>query len=146
MSQLNIEELADILLSFESITHKKLQKLCYYVQVWHLAIYNKPLVNEKFEAWVHGPVSRSLYHKYKNYGWQKIPSKDLDKPYEDNQIDFINYIYEMYGDFSGDQLEHMTHEEDPWLIARDGLAEMEKADNIIDEKIMKEYYKNAIEN
>ena len=44
----------------------KVHKLLYYVQAWHLALTSTPLLNEKFQAWVHGPVSPALYDRYKN--------------------------------------------------------------------------------
>ena len=32
------------------MTHKKLQKLCYYTQAWGLALYNIRIMDTKFEA------------------------------------------------------------------------------------------------
>ena len=49
----DIFDLADAFLSIESMTHKKLQKLCYYAKAWYLALYDENLVTEEFEAWVH---------------------------------------------------------------------------------------------
>ena len=34
----------------------KLQKLCYYAQVWSLVWDDYPLFDEDFEAWANGPV------------------------------------------------------------------------------------------
>lgn len=36
----------------------KLQKLCYYSQVWSLVWDDAPLFDEDFEAWANGPVAR----------------------------------------------------------------------------------------
>ncbi|MFS8119254.1 MAG: Panacea domain-containing protein [Microcoleus sp.] len=44
----------------------KLQKLVYYAQAWHLAIYGMPLFNADFQAWVHGPVIPDLLEKYQS--------------------------------------------------------------------------------
>ncbi|MGH7271172.1 MAG: Panacea domain-containing protein [Polyangiaceae bacterium] len=44
----------------------KLQKLVYYCQAWHLANEGHPLFDGKFQAWVHGPVSRRLYDRFRN--------------------------------------------------------------------------------
>ena len=57
----DIRKVAQYFLSKESMSHKKLQKLCYYAQAWYLANYGKPLMPNRFEAWVHGPVSPDLY-------------------------------------------------------------------------------------
>ena len=146
MSRINIYDVAKIFLSFDSMTHKKLQKLCYYAQAWHLALFKEPLLDEDFEAWVHGPVSPNLYQKYKNNGWEKIEQKNINKEYDLETMEFLEYIYNMYGDFSGDQLEHLTHEEDPWLEAREGLSERDSSNRIIKSKTMKKYYSNAFEN
>lgn len=56
----------------EKITHLKLQKLCYYAKSWGLAIANDPIFDEKFQAWVHGPVNEKLYNIYKDYGFEQI--------------------------------------------------------------------------
>ena len=48
-----------------TITNLKLQKLVYYAQAWHLANFDKPLFDAKFEAWVHGPVIPGLYEEYR---------------------------------------------------------------------------------
>ena len=37
----SIGNIADWFLSQSSMTHKKLQKLCYYLQAWSLALYKK---------------------------------------------------------------------------------------------------------
>ena len=56
----------------EWITNLKLQKLVYYAQAWHLAIYSKPLFNTDFEAWVHGNVIHDLYSECKSWGNHNI--------------------------------------------------------------------------
>ena len=73
-----IQQIAQWFLGKESMTHKKLQKLCYYAQAWHLALHGSELFAERFEAWVHGPVSPVLYSIYADYGWEKIPSETTD--------------------------------------------------------------------
>ena len=35
---INIFELADTFLSFDIMTHKKLQKLCYYAYSWYMVL------------------------------------------------------------------------------------------------------------
>lgn len=71
---LDVYIVAKYFLSKSRMTHKKLQKLCYYAQAWHCAFYkNKPLFENRIEAWVHGPVSPELYYRYYNYGWNEIP-------------------------------------------------------------------------
>ncbi len=44
----------------ELISNLKLQKLLYYAQGFHLALYDKLLFSEDIEAWQHGPVVRDV--------------------------------------------------------------------------------------
>lgn len=55
------------------MSNKKLQKLAYYVYAWHVTIYGTGIADMNFEAWEHGPVCRTLYNRYRAYGWSKIP-------------------------------------------------------------------------
>ena len=48
------------------ISNLKLQKLLYYAQGFHLALYDQPLFPEAIEAWTHGPVVPDLYRHYKS--------------------------------------------------------------------------------
>jgi len=50
------------------LSNLKLQKLLYYAQAWHLALYGISLFDEEFEAWIHGPVIvRNNINKHKHY-------------------------------------------------------------------------------
>lgn len=142
----SVLDVAKAFLSIESMTHKKLQKLCYYAQAWHLALYNRRLIKEQFEAWIHGPVCPELYAEYKNYGWETIPKEQvLPENITDEIMEFINIVYSTYGGFDGDELEALTHLELPWREARKGLEEWEPSNNIISEETMKRYYKYIYE-
>lgn len=130
-------------LSMESMTHKKLQKLCYYAQSWVLANFNRPLFPNRFEAWVHGPVSPDLYQRYKGWGWLEIPIiRDWEgtRFEDDNVNEILRKVFEMYGGYSGDELEDMTHEEAPWKLAREGCLPHEYSRNPISMKAMRNYY------
>lgn len=142
ISNVSIMDIAKAFLSIESMTHKKLQKLCYYTQAWHLALFESELFRDRIEAWVHGPVSPRLYKVYKNYGWRKIPRVGNTPNIDQDIFGFIKDIYDIYGDFSGDQLEHLTHDEDPWVEAREGLGELEVSNRVITHESMKNYYRN----
>lgn len=142
----SIFDVAATLLSFEDMTHKKLQKLCYYAQAWFLALFKKPLFNERFEAWVHGPVSRKLYDIYKDYGWNTIAQPKTGVHIGEEDIkDFLGIIFNTYGGFDGDELEALTHSEWPWIKARAGLEEWEPSTKYIEEDTMKEFYWSVYE-
>lgn len=141
MDQVSVKDVAKTLLSYESMTHKKLQKLCYYVQGWHMALLGEPLFEEDIEAWVHGPVCPTLYQDYKDYGWEEIPSeKNKSDNISGRSLELIEEVLDIYGDFDGDELEGLSHEERPWKEARGDLKPLEPSNAKIDLGIMREYF------
>lgn len=46
----------------------------------------------------------------------------------------------MYGEYTADELERMTHEEDPWNIARKGCDRRAVSNVIISNASMQKYY------
>ena len=139
----SIEDVADWFLSKEAMTHKKLQKLCYYAVAWGYALTNRRLFNrDEFQAWVHGPVSPTLYKKYKNYGWNNIEKVKTKPNFPNNIEEILESVWATYGDKDGNELEVLSHSEAPWINARKGLAENERGDKKIDTKVMEEFYKS----
>lgn len=106
------------------ITNLKLQKLLYYIQGFHLAIENKRLFNEDIYAWQYGPVVPDIYHKYKDNGAEvitAITAFDFKKEkFTKFQIELIEEVYSVYGQFSALKLMNMTHEEAPWKTTKIG--------------------------
>ena len=139
--------IADYFLTKDKLTHKKLQKLVYYAYAWFIALNNQNeediyniLFQEEPEAWIHGPVFPSLYDKYKDYGFNeiaKIKCNDIDNK---DIISFLNQIWDVFGGFSADELEYMTHQEDPWINARKGVSFIEPSKNKISKKDIFIYY------
>ena len=122
-----------------SITHLKLQKLLYYAQSFYLALYDKPLFPERIRAWKLGPVIAELWHEYKKYGWENIPSNgevNLSIDAGTTTV-FLEAIYDSIGHFSAFQLSTMTHQEGPWKSTQSNCEIMQQA--------MKLYYKNKID-
>ena len=123
----------------ELITPLKLQKLVYYAEAWFLANFDQPLTNEDYEAWAHGPVVRSLYAKYRKFGWEALPAEKGERPPEDVS-DFLAAVYEEYGQFSAKKLEKMTHEEAPWVKSRGGLPSEAASSKIIPKLEIRNFY------
>jgi len=136
----NIFDLAKMFLSIESVSNKKLQKLCYYAKAWHLALYGENIIPEHFEAWVHGPVNRALYDMYKNYGRDAITEQVKCSDNFNNFLPFVKQVYESYGHLDGDELEIISHGEKPWIEARGSKKAWESCDAIISENTMKSFY------
>lgn len=126
----DICDVANEFLAIESMTQKKLQKLCYYSQGWYAAITKQKLFNDQIQAWVHGPVSPKLYEKYKVFGYNNIPKKE-SKTTDEELKGIVREIYRIYGKLNGDQLEYLTHQEMPWKNARKGLEAFEPSSNPI---------------
>ena len=56
-----------------NLSHLKLQKILYILQMFHLGKYGEPLFYANFEAWKFGPVEPNLYEKLKSTGSSSIP-------------------------------------------------------------------------
>ncbi len=104
----------------ELMSNLKLQKLLYYAQGYHLAMFGRPLFSEPIEAWTLGPVVREVYDAYKMYGPGPIPRpRDADfSDLDEGTREFLDEIYCELGQFSAWRLSEMTHADPPWLMAR----------------------------
>lgn len=141
-----IFEVAKHFLLLEQMNHKKLQKLCYYAQAWSLALTGKPLMNTWFEAWAHGPVSPELWYRYKDWGGLFISSYEGEPKFNSNQTKtFLDKIYKLYGNYSGDQLEQLTHGELPWIKARGNYPLGAICTNTISESDMASFYQTLLQ-
>lgn len=142
-----VRDVARWFLSKNSMTHKKLQKLCYYAQAWYCALYDgSPLFEDEIQAWIHGPVIPTLYPVYADYKWNDIPQADFDESVFDQKVlDILNSVHFTYNKFNGDQLEMLSHSEDPWIKARGDLEEWEVCTNPIKIEDMVKYYRKLYE-
>lgn len=131
-----------------NMTNKKLQKLVYYAYSWYLVLNNESvdkldlrLFENKFEAWVHGAVYPELYTEYKVYGSvviTKYEGKLAD--FSEDELDILNQVLEVYGGYTGNELESICHQESLWKIARGNLQPFEPSNEPIqDVEIFKCY-------
>lgn len=138
---------ADWFLQRETMDQKKLQKLCYYAQSWSLVFTGKPMFEGDFQAWVHGPVNASLWNRLNDYGYLNIEQSKFSKDraqFDDETLSVLNDVWATYGKYSGYQLELLTHQEKPWIEAREGLLPTQPSQNVIKQKTMREYYSSLI--
>ncbi|MBN2980097.1 Panacea domain-containing protein [Cohnella algarum] len=132
-----IHDVAKTFLNMESMSPKKLQKLCFYAYSWYLYYFEKPLFDNRFQAWVHGPVDPSLYHTYKEFGWSAIPREATVPNVITNDAEvyeFLESLYESYGHLDADELEALTHDQIPWKRARAGLQPFQASNSPIKDK------------
>lgn len=132
---LTAKDIAKYVLTKLPITQLKLQKLVYLIYEKHLVDTGVPLFNEPILAWKHGPVTRSLYEEFREYGSSTIPYE------EDNNViitseeitvnpsymrifssecgltalNVIHDVIEKYEDYSAWELVDLTHRPgSPW--------------------------------
>ena len=138
---LTIESLANVILNIcDDVSNKKIQKLSFYVYAWYMAIYGEKIADMQFEAWEHGPVCRKLYNKYRSYGWNVIPKYKGFVLVDDEKIKFIKSVLNIYGDYTADELEKMTHSETPWIEARNICEKTGVTNTVISDELLIRYY------
>ena len=131
---------------------KKLQKLVYYAYAWYIALNNENineidnvLFNEQPEAWIHGPVFPSLYDRYKDYNWREIEKIKNDNTKINKDLEaFLNEVWRKFGKFTADELEYMTHQEEPWAKARKNINIDERSNEKISSQDIFKYYNGLI--
>lgn len=122
------------------MTTMKLQKLVYYCQAWSLVWDEEPLFFEIIEAWANGPIVRELFNKHRNtFKISRLPAGRPTK-LSVTQKETVDSVLEYYGDRSSQWLSDLTHMEEPWKNARQGLAPGERGSNEITLASMAEYY------
>lgn len=139
---LTSQEIANWFLSQASMSPKKLQKMLYYAYSWVLTLTNDSsdcienrLFKDNFEAWAHGPVLMDIYQEYKDNGYNNISKYEGNVVELPDEIDdILNQVMEVYGKYTADQLESITHQESPWINARHGLSPLESSNNIISDQ------------
>ena len=105
----------------EHTSRLKLLKLLYYIQGYHLAMFNKPLFNDKIEAWLDGAVIPSVYEWMKNMTDIGIQDEEINKfaisdlKLHPQQIKLIKEVLYIYNKYSGYGLVDKICKETPYL-------------------------------
>jgi uncharacterized phage-associated protein len=117
-AKLTAQDVADYFLSLpgESFANYKLQKLVYYAQGYHLALFGKPLFDDPMVAGEHGAYVESLMDKYMAFkGPLAKPEKiDLGK-YSEDVKNLLNSIVAEYGQLTAGRLREKVYSEMPWI-------------------------------
>lgn len=147
-----VDDVIDWFLARSSMSPKKLQKLLYYAYSWTLTLTNNNLENlenrlfsDRFEAWVHGPVIPHIYRRYKHLRFSDIPINQENIIFFDEDIeDILEQVQEVYGVYNGNELESITHQELPWINAREGLSPIAPSQNVISDVDIFTFYLNEM--
>ena len=115
----------------EYMSNMKLQKMLYYEQGFHLAVFGNPLFEESIEAWMYGPVVPSVYEAYKGYGYQGIVPDDVEElSLEPKEQALFDEVYQVYSSYSAMGLMNLTHNEMPWKSTPSGLGSVISTDKM----------------
>lgn len=142
-----------ISLKVGKMSHLKLQKLLYYCYSLHYAYFDQELFDGDFEAWVHGPVSKTLWNNVKEHSLlyndiiyeiepgEQNPIEIIQSKLTTDQIQLLEDTLSELGLLTGYELENMTHSETPWNKAREGYNEGDRCNEPINKDLIREYYK-----
>lgn len=133
----------------ERLNLLKLQKLLYYVQAWSLAFENKTLFDGKFQAWIHGPVNREIYDRFKDAKslYSTVTEEDIRDGFDPDvhmtpsERLHVQNVLEVYAPLSDSELESQTHIEEPWIIARGKCRPTQRCETELDEGLMGIFYR-----
>ena len=130
-----------ILRNYGPMSAMKLEKLVYYCQAWSLVWDERPMFQERIEAWASGPVAPELYAQHRG----RFMLDESDIPGEPDNldqeaVDTIETVMRFYGDKTAQWLSDLTHREDPWKDARKGLPDGARCQEEITLAAMEEYY------
>jgi uncharacterized phage-associated protein len=122
----------------------KLQKLVYYSQSWQLAWTGVVLFNEPIQAWAMGPVVPSLYERHRGrYEIGKWPSGSADRLSRVERR-AVTAVMQTYGQRPARWLSDLTHREDPWIAARDGVPDGASSQREISPDSMLRFYRTRL--
>lgn len=142
----------------------KLQKLAYVAHGWYLAFVGEPLVHDVVEAWKWGPVFRSLYREFRDYGSQPITrrARAFDggtleerecsiRDGDPHQIKpeateaFLDSVWDIYGKFTAGQLSDITHQPGtPWSQVVQRMGGEIMPFTTISNNMIEEHYKKLL--
>lgn len=158
IGRISVFDLTDYILKrYGPMSHLKLQKLLFYCEAYHLAYFDRaPLTGAEFQAWVHGPVCREVFDMLKDVSLiysdiQFVPSfgsKDpalvIKEQLTSKQLEVLDEVLETLSGWKDSELESATHNESPWLEARNGIDPGARCTNIISTQTMYEYYRKEL--
>lgn len=127
-------------------TDKQVQKITYYAYCWYLVKNNQDdnnITNRLFEqhpeAWIHGPVFHDLYDEMTYYRRRFLERQENLKQ---ETKEFLDKIISIYGKYTGNQLEDLTHNELPWKEARYDLPPNVRSREPLKDSVIYSYYHN----
>lgn len=120
--------------SHSEVSTMKLQKICYFIQGWHLVINNvRPMFDEDFHAWKYGPVCPELYDfcdDKVSVNTDSAEFANVTPELSEYQKDFISKVFAACDPYTGLQLADMSSTHEAWQKAGAGTCK-DGEDNLI---------------
>ena len=135
-----------LLKNLGEVTPLALQKLLYYSQGFYKTFYDEFFFAEDCEAWVHGPVYKDIYFKYRDYGYNPIEDKSIELEnisLTEAEEELLDSIIDNFVCYSAKTLKRMTHSERPWRLTRKDLEAEAKSNEIIKKNLIADYFKDV---
>jgi Uncharacterized phage-associated protein len=146
VSEKMLRVIACVFEKLEEVTPLMLQKLLYFIQGVHSALYGNPIFDEDCRAWIHGPVYPEVYDLFRDFKYNPIDdarfvlfegTEDVLTEDEKKVIDLVVNTFGMYG---GKALERITHKEEPWKNARKGYSDSIPSSEVLTKERIRTYY------
>ena len=130
----------------EEVTPLMLQKLLYFIQGIHSALYGKSIFAEDCRAWIHGPVYPEVYELFRDFKYNPIDDarfallEGMEDTLTDDEKRVIDLVVNTFGMYGGKVLEKITHNEDPWMEARKGYGDSIPSSELLPKERIMKYY------
>lgn len=155
LSENTAEEKVDAVIKYllircEDLTPQTLQNLLYYVQAFYYMFTDNFIFEEDCEAFMDGPVYRSVYERYRALGgyeeFNKCILSNNKLKLDDVERNVVESIIKFYGCYSGKILKQMTRNEAPWVFTRtksinENSFEDDSFSKTIEKNLISEYFK-----
>ena len=138
--------IAYIFKSLEEVTPLMLQKLLYFIQGIYSALYGEPLFVEECRAWIHGPVYPEVYELFKDFKYNPIDDvrfvlfEGMENGLTAQEKRVVDLVVNTFGMYGGKTLEKITHNETPWIEARNGYEEGIPSNELLSKEQIMNYY------
>lgn len=133
----------------KKVTQLQIQKIMYFFEAYYMCEKNVDQLYEcNFNAWMFGPVAIPLHKEYKIFEGRAITlteeKEKIGNEIKEEKKKILNYIFEVFGDFSPQQLVNLTHTVgSPWHTKwiENGKKVVYGSKSYIDKKETKKWFK-----
>lgn len=128
----------------DCITNLRMQKLCFFAQVWSVVEYDLPIFGDRIEAWALGPVMPKLYQRFRKYKRQAIDPNAIQKKrvrlLSETQWEMLDQVWNVFQRIPPRELVRLTHAHAPWKEARGDIDAIAKCDAEITIDAIRAFY------